>query len=276
MVAGFAFVFVVGLFSCSSSEENEPTTPPVDPTPPVESGIGFSVNQVFLEAFSESDTIFFDSHDWTLSSVSFGGEMNRKYPQRYPLTTYITDLSGSSAFDEDVSWLHLHYIDKKLVLSDIDPFYDQEFPKYRYAYLEFRCGEVTDTIVCENESEMPMGGGWQTNPGTVVFPAKGATVNVMARHHYWVFTELRAGEAKHLFTAEEGTQDFKDYWTDPDAVFGYTLDWLTIERNKHGDPKEITITVAPNTTGAEREFKILCSGLAPSTHGICAGRQLAD
>lgn len=270
-------VAAIGFYGCSSSEENEPKTPPViDPIVPGVSGIGFSVDKVCLLAYAESDTIFFDSDDWTVSSVSFGGEMNKKYPELYSLTTYITDLSGTSPFDEDVEWLHLHYADRKLVLRDIEPFCDDEFPKYRYAYLEFQRGEVTDTLVCENESDMPIGGAWRTNPGTVVFPAKGATANVMASHHYWVFTELYAGGVKHSFKAEDGTQDFVDYWTDPDAVFSYTLDWLTIERNKHGDPKEITITVEPNTTGVEREFTIRCSGLAPGSSGVCTGRQLAD
>ncbi|MDE5972969.1 MAG: hypothetical protein K2G94_09550 [Muribaculaceae bacterium] len=154
LIAGMAFASVVGLCGCTSSENDEPQGSG-EQLPIGVSGIGFSVDKVCLLAYAESDTIFFDSDDWTVSSVSFGGEMNKKYPKLYPLTTYITDLSGTSPFDENVEWLHLHYADRKLVLRDIEPFCDDEFPKYRYAYLEFQRGEVTDTLVCENETPFP-------------------------------------------------------------------------------------------------------------------------
>lgn len=277
-IAGLAAIVAVGLYGCSS-EENEPTKPPVDPSPAVEAGIGFSVDEVSLNGYIKnyiSDTIYFESDDWTITSVSFGDEMNRKYPRWYPLTTYLTELSGASAFDENVSWLNMHYADRKLTLTDIEPFFDYEYPKYRYAYLEFRRGEVTDTLVCESESNMPVGGGQHSYPGTVVFPAKGGTTNVMTHDHYWIFLKLRIDNISHTFKEEDGTQDFTDYWTDPDEVFSYTFGWLTIERNKHGDPREITITLDPNTTGAEREFLIVFSGLAPGSRGVCSGRQLAE
>lgn len=274
----------IGIFcacGCTSSE-NEPLDPPKVPEipeTPVEEevhGVGLSRTNAYIGTFSthDNDTIEIKTDDWMISSVSFCNEKHFIAPYLYPLTTYMTDFSGAAPFDETLSWLHMEYSEGRLMLSDVDPFIVDEWPEYRYAFVEFeRNGEVADTLICKDQAEMPMGRpNLGPNPGRVIFQKAGGSVNLKTSQPGWVFRWLDVDGVRHTFSEDDGTQNFEESWTNTD--FSFTFDWVTIERNKYGDPAEITVTVTPNESGLERTFDC---GIGPwAVWGVFHGLQSAD
>ncbi|MDE6462854.1 MAG: hypothetical protein K2L32_08780 [Muribaculaceae bacterium] len=277
IITALAFFAAIGVYGCTSSD-NEPQNPPVIPDTPKENpSVGLSKKNAMLLSWGDNvyiDTIEVAADDWVITTVSFCDAKYFDAPYLYPKTEYVTDLSGRESFDETVSWLRMEYSDGRLILSDVNPAYVPEWPEYRYAFVEFeRGGEITDTIICKDESEVPLGfHGIGPDPGTVVFPKQGGSVNLMTNSIGWVFHWLMVDGVRHEFSEDDGTQDFMESWTNTD--FEYTMDWVTIERYKFGNPAEITVTVAPNNTGREREFSC---GIGPwAVWGVFYGTQEAD
>lgn len=281
----FATLASIAIFSacgCTSSDENEPQDTPVYPEAPAEEevqGVGLSRKNAYIGARTpyDNDTIEIATDDWVIRSVSFCDERYLEYPYHFPKTTYMTDISGAAPFDETVAWLRMDYAEGQLVLSDIDPYIGEvrEWPKYRYAFVEFeRNGEVVDTLICKDESEMPAGfSGIGPNPENVFFTKAGGSVNMKTKSEYWAFHWLKVDGVKHDFgNGDPSYFEDESTWTEFD--FAFTLDWVTIERNKYGDPTEITVTVAPNDTGVEREFTC---GIGPwAVWGVFSCHQAAD
>ncbi|MDE5959064.1 MAG: hypothetical protein K2G59_02725 [Muribaculaceae bacterium] len=249
-IAAVALAAVVGTTFVGCSSDNDPIKP-VDPYP---NHVGVSDNYVWFLSNGGEKELTTEADGWVLSEVVmtvsddvyFGDDDQVSASGTiYDTQFYEPEIKADKPFEYKVNKLTFSYADKKIGIK-ADKRDDSD---YLFVY-EFvlKKGDCTETIYCLHDVEgLPDPPVIVATPGELAIPVEGGTfisnITLNYNHTGWWLNTVRVGEK---YFAELGIRvDQGDKWSQD-------FDWLSLEAD---GPEIIRITVKPNETGVERDFR---------------------